>query len=136
MGKIALSQNISLDGVIQLDGLMQSPGPADVPFKNTRWAVGFPGFNYEEGQDRAAPGRIASARGRRGEHDLRALTWQLLGGRSCDARRRPPEHPHHVPTEPRGPRRDERHPQPGRSSGRFWANLPSRIPVAWPTSIR
>ena len=43
MGKIALSQNISLDGVIQLDEEMQSPGPTDVPFKYTRWAVDFEG---------------------------------------------------------------------------------------------
>jgi dihydrofolate reductase len=48
MGKIALSQNISLDGV------MQSPGPADVPFKYRGWAVDFGSspegarFNYEE----------------------------------------------------------------------------------------
>jgi dihydrofolate reductase len=48
MGKIALSQNISLDGV------MQSPGPADVPFKYRGWAVDFDRgregarFNYEE----------------------------------------------------------------------------------------
>jgi hypothetical protein len=48
MGKIALSQNTSLDGV------MQSPGPADVPFKYRSWAVDFDGsregarFNYEE----------------------------------------------------------------------------------------
>jgi dihydrofolate reductase len=41
MGKIALSQNISLDGV------MQSPGPTDVPFKYRGWAVAFD-FNYEE----------------------------------------------------------------------------------------
>ena len=43
MGKIALSQNISLDGVMQLDGEMQSPGPTDVPFKYTGWAVDFGG---------------------------------------------------------------------------------------------
>jgi dihydrofolate reductase len=48
MGKIALSQNTSLDGV------MQSPGPADVPFKYRGWAVDFGAgpegarFNYEE----------------------------------------------------------------------------------------
>jgi dihydrofolate reductase len=41
MGKIALSQNTSLDGV------MQSPGPQDVPFKYRGWAVDFD-FNYEE----------------------------------------------------------------------------------------
>ena len=41
MGKIALSQNTSLDGV------MQSPGPADVPFKYRGWAVDFD-FDYEE----------------------------------------------------------------------------------------
>jgi dihydrofolate reductase len=40
MGKIALSQNTSLDGV------MQSPGPTDVPFKYRGWAVDFD-FNYE-----------------------------------------------------------------------------------------
>jgi dihydrofolate reductase len=37
MGKIALSQNMSLDGV------MQSPGPTDVPFKYRGWAVDFDG---------------------------------------------------------------------------------------------
>jgi dihydrofolate reductase len=43
MGNIALSQNTSLDGV------MQSPGPGDVPFKYRGWAVDFNGgFNYEE----------------------------------------------------------------------------------------
>jgi dihydrofolate reductase len=48
MGKLALSQNTSLDGV------MQSPGPTDVPFKYRGWAVDFDGsregarFNYEE----------------------------------------------------------------------------------------
>jgi len=48
MGTIALSQNVSLDGV------MQSPGPADVPFKHRGWAVDFDGgpeggrFDYEE----------------------------------------------------------------------------------------
>jgi dihydrofolate reductase len=41
MGKIALSQNTSLDGV------MQSPGPTDVPYKYRGWAVDFD-FNYEE----------------------------------------------------------------------------------------
>ena len=35
MGKVALSQNMSLDGV------MQSPGPTDVPFKYRGWAVDF-----------------------------------------------------------------------------------------------
>jgi dihydrofolate reductase len=43
MGKIALSQATSVDGV------MQSPGPQDVPFKYRGWAVDFDGgFNYEE----------------------------------------------------------------------------------------
>jgi dihydrofolate reductase len=37
MGKIAVSQNISLDGV------MQSPGHTDVPFKYRGWAVDFGG---------------------------------------------------------------------------------------------
>ena len=41
MGTIALSQNTSLDGV------MQSPGPTDVPFKYRGWAVDFD-FDYEE----------------------------------------------------------------------------------------
>ena len=40
MGQIVLSQNISLDGV------MQSPGPTDVPFKYRGWAVDFQ-FDYE-----------------------------------------------------------------------------------------
>jgi dihydrofolate reductase len=55
MGKIALSQNTSLDGVMQLDELMQSPGPTDVPFKYTGWELDdFDGgpeggrFNYGE----------------------------------------------------------------------------------------
>jgi dihydrofolate reductase len=48
MGKVALSQNTSLDGV------MQSPGPTDVPFKYRGWAVDFAGgpdggrFDYEK----------------------------------------------------------------------------------------
>jgi dihydrofolate reductase len=37
MGKIAVSQNVSLDGV------MQSPGPTDVPYEHRGWAVGFDG---------------------------------------------------------------------------------------------
>jgi dihydrofolate reductase len=37
MGKIALRENMSLDGV------MQSPGPTDVPFKYRGWAVDFDG---------------------------------------------------------------------------------------------
>ena len=40
MGKIVLSQNTSLDGV------MQSPGPTDVPFKYRGWAVDFD-FDFE-----------------------------------------------------------------------------------------
>jgi hypothetical protein len=35
MGKIALSQHTSLDGV------MQSPGPTDVPFKYRGWIMDF-----------------------------------------------------------------------------------------------
>lgn len=35
MGKIALSQHTSLDGV------MQSPGPTDIPFKNRGWIMDF-----------------------------------------------------------------------------------------------
>jgi dihydrofolate reductase len=48
MGKLAISQNTSLDGV------MQSPGPDDVPFEHRGWAVDFDGdregarFDYEE----------------------------------------------------------------------------------------
>ncbi len=43
MATIALSQNVSLDGV------MQSPGPTDVPFEHRGWAVDFAeeGFDYE-----------------------------------------------------------------------------------------
>jgi dihydrofolate reductase len=41
MGKIALSQNTSLDGV------MQSPGPTDVPFKYRGWAVDYD-FDYDK----------------------------------------------------------------------------------------
>ncbi len=40
MGNIVLSQNVSLDGV------MQSPGPTDVPFKHRGWAVDFD-FDFE-----------------------------------------------------------------------------------------
>jgi hypothetical protein len=54
-GKIALSQNFSLDGVMQLDRVMQSSGPTDLPFKYTGWLFedfdrGPEGgrFNYEE----------------------------------------------------------------------------------------
>jgi dihydrofolate reductase len=51
MGKIAVSQNISLDGV------MQSPGHTDVPFKYRGWAVDFDGgpeagrFQLEQAQN-------------------------------------------------------------------------------------
>jgi dihydrofolate reductase len=51
MGKIALTQLTSLDGV------MQSPGPMDVPFKYRGWAVDFDGgpdydrFKLEEAQN-------------------------------------------------------------------------------------
>jgi dihydrofolate reductase len=54
MGKIALSQNISLDGV------MQSPGHTDVPFKYRGWAVDFDGgpesaeFQLEQAQNAEA----------------------------------------------------------------------------------
>jgi dihydrofolate reductase len=54
MGKIAVSQNISLDGV------MQSPGSTDVPFKYRGWAVDFDGgpeadrFQLEQAQNAAA----------------------------------------------------------------------------------
>jgi dihydrofolate reductase len=50
MGKIAVSQNVSLDGV------MQSPGSTDVPFKYRGWAVDFDGgpesdrFQLEQAQ--------------------------------------------------------------------------------------
>lgn len=40
MGKIALSQHTSLDGV------MQSPGPTDVPFKYKGWI-----FDYDGGPE-------------------------------------------------------------------------------------
>lgn len=40
MGRIVLSENTSLDGV------MQSPGPTDVPFKYRGWAVDFD-FDFE-----------------------------------------------------------------------------------------
>ena len=54
MGKIALSENTSLDGV------MQSPGPADVPFKYRGWAMDFDlgpegdRFKLEEAQNAEA----------------------------------------------------------------------------------
>ncbi len=54
MGKIALSQNLSLDGV------MQSPGHTDVPFKYRGWAVDFDGgpdsdrFQLEQAQNAEA----------------------------------------------------------------------------------
>jgi dihydrofolate reductase len=54
MGKIALSQNLSLDGV------MQSPGHTDVPFKYRGWAVDFGGgpegdrFQLEQAQNAEA----------------------------------------------------------------------------------
>jgi hypothetical protein len=53
-GKIALSQNTSLDGSCSSTGIVQSPGPTDVPFKYTGCAVDFDGgpegarFDYEE----------------------------------------------------------------------------------------
>jgi dihydrofolate reductase len=54
VGTIALSQNTSLDGV------MQSPGHTDVPFKYRGWAVDFDGgpegdrFQLEQAQDSEA----------------------------------------------------------------------------------
>jgi dihydrofolate reductase len=54
MGKIAVSQNVSLDGV------MQSPGSTDVPFKYRGWAVEFDGgpesdrFQLEQAQNAGA----------------------------------------------------------------------------------
>jgi dihydrofolate reductase len=54
MGKIAVSQNVSLDGV------MQSPGSTDVPFKYRGWAVDFDGgpesdrFQLEQAQNAGA----------------------------------------------------------------------------------
>ena len=54
MGKIAVSQNVSLDGV------MQSPGYTDVPFKYRGWAVDFDGgpesdrFQLEQAQNAGA----------------------------------------------------------------------------------
>jgi dihydrofolate reductase len=54
MSKIAISQNISLDGV------MQSPGHTDVPFKYRGWAVDFDGgpdsdrFQLEQAQNAEA----------------------------------------------------------------------------------
>jgi dihydrofolate reductase len=54
MGKIAVSQNLSLDGV------MQSPGSTDVPFKYRGWAVDFDGgpesdrFQLEQAQNAGA----------------------------------------------------------------------------------
>jgi dihydrofolate reductase len=54
MGKIALTELMSLDGV------MQSPGHADVPFKYRGWAVDFDGgpeadrFKLEEAQNAEA----------------------------------------------------------------------------------
>jgi hypothetical protein len=54
MGKIALTQLTSLDGV------MQSPGPTDVPFKYRGWIMDFDGgpesdrFKLEEAQNAEA----------------------------------------------------------------------------------
>jgi dihydrofolate reductase len=54
MGKIVVSQNVSLDGV------MQSPGSTDVPFKYRGWAVDFDGgpesdrFQLEQAQSAGA----------------------------------------------------------------------------------
>jgi dihydrofolate reductase len=54
MGKLALTQLMSLDGV------MQSPGPTDVPFKYRGWAVDFDAgpefdrFKLEEAQNAEA----------------------------------------------------------------------------------
>jgi hypothetical protein len=53
MGRIALTQLTSLDGV------MQSPGPTDVPFKYRGWIMDFDGpegdrFKLEEAQNAEA----------------------------------------------------------------------------------
>jgi hypothetical protein len=76
MGKIALSQNLSLDGV------MQSPGHTDVPFKYRGWAVDFDAgpdaarFALESAQnaDALLLGRVTY------EAMQEAAAWHLIAG--------------------------------------------------------
>ena len=58
MGQIAMSQNYSLDGVIQ------SPGPTDVPFKYRGWAVDFNEGREGARLDMPRSSRIQAARNR------------------------------------------------------------------------
>jgi dihydrofolate reductase len=92
MGKIALSQNISLDGV------MQSPGPTDVPFKYRGWAVDFDAsregvrFNYEEevGLEEAQDSE-ALLLGRVTYEAMQAF-WPTAAGELADRRNELPKH--------------------------------------------
>jgi dihydrofolate reductase len=78
MGKLAVSQNLSLDGV------MQSPGHTDVPFKHRGWAVDFDGgpdsgrFQLEQAQNAEAllVGRVT--------FEAMHAFWPTAGGEFAD----------------------------------------------------
>ena len=78
MGKIAVTELLSLDGV------MQSPGTTDVPFKYRGWAVDFDGgpeadrFKLEEAQNAEALllGRVT--------YEAMQAFWPTAGGEFAD----------------------------------------------------
>ena len=91
MGKIVLSQNTTLDGV------MQSPGPTDVPFKYRGWAVDFAtstegaGFNQEQIQLEQAQSYEAVLLGRVTYEAMRAF-WPTAEGELADRLRELPKY--------------------------------------------
>jgi dihydrofolate reductase len=78
MGKLAVSQNLSLDGV------MQSPGHTDVPFKHRGWAVDFDG-GPDSGRFQLEQARNAEALlvGRVTFEAMHAF-WPTAGGEFAD----------------------------------------------------
>jgi dihydrofolate reductase len=78
MGTIALSQHVSLDGV------MQSPGPTDVPFKYRGWIFDFdPGLEGERFQVEQAQNSEALLLGRVTYEAMYAL-WPTADGEFAD----------------------------------------------------
>ena len=91
MGKIVLSENTTLDGV------MQSPGPTDVPFKYRGWAVDFAtsaegaGFNQELIQLEQAQSYEAVLLGRVTYEAMHAF-WPTAEGQLADRLRELPKY--------------------------------------------
>jgi dihydrofolate reductase len=90
MGRIVLSQNMTLDGV------MQSPGPTDVPFKYRGWAVDYAtsargaGFRQEETQLEQAMSYEAVLLGRV-TFEAMAAFWPTADGKLADRLRELPK---------------------------------------------